>query len=45
MGGDGLREEAISSEAEDVVEASRIVREASGEVDLWVFTPPCRAYS
>ena len=45
MGGDGLREEAISSEAEDVVEASRIVREAGGELDLWVFTPPCRAYS
>ena len=33
-GGDGLREEAISSEVEDVVEASRIVREAGGELDL-----------
>ena len=45
MGGDGLREEAISSEVEDMVEASRSVREAGGELDLWVLTPPCRAYS
>ena len=28
-----------------MVEASWIVREAGGELDLWVFTPPCRAYS
>ena len=44
-GGDGLREEAVSRDAEDVVEASSIVRDAGGDLDLWVFTPPCRAYS
>ena len=44
-GGDGLREEAISCDAGDVVEASNVVRNAGGDLDLWVFTPPCRAYS
>ena len=44
-GGDGLREEAVSRDAEDVVEASSVVRNAGGDLDLWVFTPPCRAYS
>ena len=44
-GGDGLQEWAISVDAEDVEESCRLVVKAGGELDLWVFTPPCRAFS
>ena len=44
-GGDGLREEAIAPDARDVDESCEIVAKAGGDLDLWVFTPPCRAFS
>ena len=44
-GGDGLLESSIVRDAEDVESSRRAVQEAGGDLDLWVFTPPCRAFS